>query len=128
MWDLPRPGFEPVYRALAGGFLTAVPPGKPKSCILHSWVLYTRQHQAGQERYRKRTHEHSSFPAFFLTPTSGHMHGLELWKCSQQFFSISVNLSFSASHVQKTSKSFQNVGCFSPDPYPHPIHAEKNIP
>ena len=29
MWNLPRPGFEPVSPALAGGFLTAAPPRKP---------------------------------------------------------------------------------------------------
>ena len=29
MWDLPRPGLEPVSRALAGRFSTTVPPGKP---------------------------------------------------------------------------------------------------
>ena len=29
MWDLPGPGLEPVSPALAGGFLTAAPPGKP---------------------------------------------------------------------------------------------------
>ena len=29
MWDLPRPGLEPVSPALAGGFLTTAPPGKP---------------------------------------------------------------------------------------------------
>ena len=28
MWDLPRPGIEPVSPALAGGFLTTVPPGE----------------------------------------------------------------------------------------------------
>ena len=27
MWDLPRPGLEPVSPALAGGFLTTAPPG-----------------------------------------------------------------------------------------------------
>ena len=32
MWDLPRPGLKPVSPALAGGFLTIAPPGKP--CIL----------------------------------------------------------------------------------------------
>ena len=31
MWDLPRPGLEPVSPALAGRFSTAAPPGKP--CI-----------------------------------------------------------------------------------------------
>ena len=29
MWDLPRPGHEPVSPASAGGFSTTVPPGKP---------------------------------------------------------------------------------------------------
>ena len=29
MWDLPRPGLEPVSSALAGSFSTTVPPGKP---------------------------------------------------------------------------------------------------
>ena len=29
MWDLPGPGIEPVSPALAGGFLTTGPPGKP---------------------------------------------------------------------------------------------------
>ena len=29
IWDPPRPGLEPLCPALAGGFLTTVPPGKP---------------------------------------------------------------------------------------------------
>ena len=28
MWDLPGPGLEPIYTALAGRFLTTAPPGK----------------------------------------------------------------------------------------------------
>ena len=34
MWDLPRPGLEPVSPALAGGFLTTAPPGKPMTWSL----------------------------------------------------------------------------------------------
>ena len=34
MWDLPGPGLEPVCPALAGGFLTTVPPGKSLTCLL----------------------------------------------------------------------------------------------
>ena len=34
MWDPPRPGIEPVYPALAGRFLTTVPPGKPLFCFI----------------------------------------------------------------------------------------------
>ena len=31
MWDLPRPGLEPVSPASTGGLLTTAPPGKPSS-------------------------------------------------------------------------------------------------
>ena len=41
MWDLPRPGLEPVSPALAGRFSTTVLPGKPfnflKEDVLASW-------------------------------------------------------------------------------------------
>ena len=33
MWDLPRPGLEPMSPALAGRFSTTAPPGKPR--IIH---------------------------------------------------------------------------------------------
>ena len=40
MWDLPGPGLEPVSPALAGGFLTIAPPGKPAAqCSLHRTAL-----------------------------------------------------------------------------------------
>ena len=41
MWDLPRPGIEPVSPALAGRFSTTVPPGKP--WVLNFCWLYSRQ-------------------------------------------------------------------------------------
>ena len=31
MWDLPRPGREPLSPVLAGRFSTTAPPGKPKA-------------------------------------------------------------------------------------------------
>ena len=34
LWDLPGSGLEPVSPALAGGFLTTVPPGKPSILFL----------------------------------------------------------------------------------------------
>ena len=34
MWDLPRPGLEPVSPALAGRFSTTAPPGKPIIVVL----------------------------------------------------------------------------------------------
>ena len=33
MWDLPRPGLEPVSPALAGRFSTTAPRGKPNICL-----------------------------------------------------------------------------------------------
>ena len=39
MWDLPRPGLEHVSLALADGFLTTAPPGKPMQNILKPALL-----------------------------------------------------------------------------------------
>ena len=36
MWDLPRPGLEPMSPALAGRFSTTAPPGKPHLLLLQS--------------------------------------------------------------------------------------------
>ena len=36
--DLPKPGIEPTSPALAGGFLTTEPPGKP-CCVIHGTNL-----------------------------------------------------------------------------------------
>ena len=41
MWDLPRPGLEPVSPALAGGFSTTAPPGKPHMFLFDSF--YSRK-------------------------------------------------------------------------------------
>ena len=36
MWDLPRPGFKPMSPALAGGFFTTEPAGRPPAySLLH---------------------------------------------------------------------------------------------
>ena len=39
MWDLPRPGLEPVSPALAGRFSTTAPPGKLFSALLRYWSI-----------------------------------------------------------------------------------------
>ena len=41
MWDLPRPGLEPMSPALAGRFSTTTPPGKPNTYFL----LHTHHEQ-----------------------------------------------------------------------------------
>ena len=39
MWDLPGTGLEPTSPALAGGFLTTVPPGK-SLCTFFNWIVF----------------------------------------------------------------------------------------
>ena len=39
MWDLPTPGLELTSPALAGGFSTTAPPGKPINCDFKEHVL-----------------------------------------------------------------------------------------
>ena len=39
MWDLPRPGLEPVSPALAGRLLTTVPPGKSYDFFLMQFFI-----------------------------------------------------------------------------------------
>ena len=40
MWDLPRPGLEPVSPASAGRFSTTAPPGKPHLLpLLHIFLM-----------------------------------------------------------------------------------------
>ena len=43
MWDLPRPGLEPVSPALAGRLSTTAPPGKPLGVILY-FLFFLRSH------------------------------------------------------------------------------------
>ena len=37
MWDLPRPGLEPMSPALAGRFSTTAPPGRPVRVVYNSY-------------------------------------------------------------------------------------------
>ena len=42
MWDLPEPGLKPVSAALAGGFLTTAPAGKPP-CNLSFFFFFLKK-------------------------------------------------------------------------------------
>ena len=46
MWDLPRPGLEPVSPALAGRFSTTAPPGKPQRVLKNAFF----------QKYFEKTH------------------------------------------------------------------------
>ena len=60
MWDLPRPGLEPVSPALAGGFLTAAPPGKSLSASLVSSMPSRAVHKQSTEIYVSPMTKHHS--------------------------------------------------------------------
>ena len=45
-WDLPRLGLEPVSPALAGGFLTTAPPGKPLKVYNFICLAYVYTYEA----------------------------------------------------------------------------------
>ena len=57
MWDLPRPGFEPVSPALAGRFSTTAPPGKPQYMLLKNPLKYQ---QKGSKCKNEKIYFHSS--------------------------------------------------------------------
>ena len=60
MWDLPGPGIEPVSPALAGGFLTTVPPGKP-SCLFLKRKMFLPRHTEGRSQLPQSLY-HILFP------------------------------------------------------------------
>ena len=55
MWDLPRPGLEPVSPALAGRFSTTAPPGKPNDAVFKRarehllWLSPRAQHRGSKQ-------------------------------------------------------------------------------
>ena len=65
--DLPNPGIEPASPALAGGFFTIEPPGKPISvcrhpkdnpemCIIETSTRQECWEETGKRSYLKRNH------------------------------------------------------------------------
>ena len=71
MWDLPRPGIKPMSPALAGGFFTTEPPGKPWDFLLTLHYPEDEQHIRAQKRKRRRVVSSQGFGAPEKSP-SGH--------------------------------------------------------
>ena len=55
MWDLPRPGPEPMSPALAGRFSTAAPPGKPSAAFLTISFYQIPETKNMENKYAKIT-------------------------------------------------------------------------
>ena len=52
MWNLPRPGIEPIFPAWAGGALSTVPPGKSLNWVLKDKLVFWRQERVGEGKAR----------------------------------------------------------------------------
>ena len=60
MWDLPRPGLEPMSRALAGRFSTTAPPGKPLSYSYSSNLRGKKRKDMNRQDLEKTGHHQCS--------------------------------------------------------------------
>ena len=92
MWDLPRPGLEPVSPALAGRFSTTAPPGKPWKDNLIPIKLYWHL-------YFKKCVSVSGlhpFPLIFVCFHTNTILWLMTWiyERSNEWFWCDINISF----------------------------------
>ena len=78
MWDLPRPGLEPVSPALAGRFSTTVPPGKPPAssysrCFSRVWHVWNIK--------KKKWHSDSQFNICIVIIYDSHLLNPPILTC-----------------------------------------------
>ena len=86
IWDLPRPGLEPLSPALAGRFSTTAPPGKPLDYLLNClWCCHVSFYTTVSSsflsplyRVRIKDHGRSSFSGLahkeHFLPSSNRIH------------------------------------------------------
>ena len=103
MWDLPGPGLEPVFSALAGGSLTTAPPGKPHFAFLNFGVFPSKlkhllcacQYCTGSERHNwaRQTRLLSSGGAdeVLFSPPLLQTYNISLSPCCYDLISITSN-------------------------------------
>ena len=77
MWDLPRPGLEPVSPALAGKLSNTAPPGKPVSVVIKE-----------RERQKQRERQRELLGTFSLMLTHSFCHVFN--KCLLQSYRVDV--------------------------------------
>ena len=76
MWDLPRPGLEPVSPALAGRFSTTAPPGKP---CFNIFILSLFKSFLGNKSY---------YPKLFLMVHGMHFPKFSRFKSKKRIFML----------------------------------------
>ena len=83
MWDLPRPGLEPVSPALAGRFSTTAPPGKAMAKFYQSL-------DAGNWRM----HHHLLNIMPFIVKTHGDPREVKMWRRKSYIIFYNAHISY----------------------------------
>ena len=95
MWDLSRPGLEPVSPALASRFSTTAPPGKPLNYFfIHFFCSFNPISDPHKFFHTFSSIKYSAFPPSFLVITSSFI--IRIWKSSLQlvnFWMLSIKSS-----------------------------------
>ena len=124
MWDLPRPGLEPVSPALAGRFSTTAPPGKPNSnllmfqlpgcCCKNSYLPWLLAYLFGAV---PQSYLRGCIPAYILSFVHQIKHNSQLFSCALFFFfqltlgrGNQLNLRNIFNHVFVLWKNFNVLG------------------
>ena len=91
MWDLPGSGLEPVSPALAGGFFTTEPPGKPLKWSYFSLSLFCLMTEDEMVGWHHQLNEHG----FRWTPGVGDGQGglacYGSWGCKESDMTERLN-------------------------------------
>ena len=86
MWDLPRPGLEPMSTALAGRFSTTAPPGKPMIFYFlisrNLWDYLVPCYQYVCDKIE--THKRFNIPAKITK-----LFSIKIWNCTNLFITPS---------------------------------------
>ena len=95
MWDLPRPGLEPVSPALAGRFSATAPPGKPRTIFLYRFDCTCYDAQEGRQKPQTlTTHPRHARSVPCTSHRFSHVnHTVLEHKLSISFFTEKVTLS-----------------------------------
>ena len=85
MWDLPRPGLEPVSPALAGRLSTTAPPGKPQE-----WVVLI------SNKWKSTWYNHHNIFSVLETPSWSDEFNIWIWWklswCKFEILPLSLSL------------------------------------
>ena len=111
MWNLPGPGIELVFPALAGGFFTTAPPGKSWRAFCLSWweemnrwnSIFKAVKLAYYISHRAQIQRRQWHPTPVLLPGKSHgwrsLVGCSPWGCEESYTTARLHFHFSLSYI-----------------------------